>query len=260
MRAAQLRPLRAPVRACGCFATELLCSATQLAFRRGDRPALPRVALDRLPHRAGETLVEALADVMVVGAVEQLHVERDARGLAHRVEPVLDQLGVPFAEAFLGELGLPNQIRPSGDVQGNPRKGLVHRRIGSAITPDPGLFAQRLRNRLTQRDRRILGGVVLVDVEVALDLHRHVDQRVAAELLHHVIKKADASRNVIGAGPVEIDGNGDLRLGGVAVYRAGAPRHWGGSAGHVGAIVRFARMTSMTGTVPAPRVSTVNPA
>jgi hypothetical protein len=42
------------------------------------------------------------------------------------------------------------------------------------------------------RERRILDRVVLVDVKVANGLARDVDQRVARQLLDHMIEEADA--------------------------------------------------------------------
>ena len=52
---------------------------------------------------------------------------------------------------------------------------------------------------------------------VALGAHRDVDQRVARQLLQHVVEEADAGLHVVAAGAVEIDGDGDSRLGGLAV-------------------------------------------
>ena len=46
-----------------------------------------------------------------------------------------------------------------------------------------------------------------------------VDQAVLGKLLEHVIEKADAGRDLGGAGAVEIDPAGDLRLLGVAFDR-----------------------------------------
>jgi hypothetical protein len=54
--------------------------------------------------------------------------------------------------------------------------------------------------------------VVLVDVEVALDVTLYVDQRMAAELFDHVIEEADPGGNVIGAGAIEIDLDGNVGL------------------------------------------------
>ena len=49
-----------------------------------------------------------------------------------------------------------------------------------------------------------------------LAFERDVDQRMAGELLQHVVEEADAGRDVVGAGAVEIDGGRDLGLLGLA--------------------------------------------
>ena len=71
-------------------------------------------------------------------------------------------------------------------------------------------------DRLPERDADVLRRVMQVDVGVALGAHRQVDQRMARELLQHVVEEADACLHVIAAGPVEIDGDGDPRFGGLA--------------------------------------------
>ncbi len=86
----------------------------------------------------------------------------------------------------------------------------------------PCLVAERLGHRLAEHDAGILGGVVLVDMQVALGLQRDVDQRVPRELLDHVVEEADPGRDVIGAGAVEIDGRRDRGLLGAALDRGGA--------------------------------------
>jgi hypothetical protein len=169
-----------------------------------------------------KALVGRLAHVVVVLPVEQLDVQRDPRRLRHRVEPVLDQLGVPFAELLLREAQLPHEVRPPRDVERDAHQRLVHRRIGGAVAADPALVAERLAERLAERDRAVLGGVVLVDVQVALHFQPDVDQRMAAELLDHVVEEADPGRNVVGAGPVEVDLDEDVGLCRLAGDPAGA--------------------------------------
>src|SRR5688572_25637141 len=121
-----------------------MASATELALSRRDGPAFAWIELDRLPHRPRESLVDGLAHVVVVLTVEQLDVQRDPRALCDRVEPVLDQLGIPFAELFLREARLPYEERPPRNVERDTRQSLVHRRIGVAVAADPGLVAERL--------------------------------------------------------------------------------------------------------------------
>ena len=160
--------------------------------------------------------------MVVVAAVDQLAMQRDARRLRDRVEPVLDQLGVPLAELCLREPRLPDEPRTARNIQRHARQRFVHRRIGGAVPRDPALVAQRLIDRLAQSQRAVLGRVVLIDMEIPVDLHRHVDQRMAADLFDHVIEKSDPRRDVVLSRPVEIDLDEDLRFRGIPLYPAGA--------------------------------------
>ena len=66
------------------------------------------------------------------------------------------------------------------------------------------------------RDAGVLDRVVVVDVQVALGLDRHVDQRMARQLVEHMVEEADAGRDVGLAGAVDIDGDRDLGFLGLA--------------------------------------------
>src|SRR5262245_28821004 len=144
--------------------------------------------------------------------------------LGEGLEPLTKQLGVHFADLRAGELDLPHQEGPARYVERDPGQRLVHWQIGRAIAGDARLVAERLGHRLAERDARILGGVVVVDMQVALGLQRDVDQRVARELLDHVIEETDPGLDVIRTRTVEIDGCGDRRLLGLAVDRGLAGR------------------------------------
>ena len=85
------------------------------------------------------------------------------------------------------------------------------------IADDSGLVAERFGDRLANDDAGVLGRVMKVDVQVTLGFEGDVDQRVAGELLQHVVEEADAGGNVIGARAIEIDGRLDLGLLGGAL-------------------------------------------
>ena len=57
---------------------------------------------------------------------------------------------------------------------------------------------------------------MLVDVEVAGDVAGNVDQRMARELLDHVIEEADAGGDIELAGAIEVDRDVDGGLVGLA--------------------------------------------
>ena len=93
---------------------------------------------------------------------------------------------------------------------------LVHGKVERGIARDAAPLAERLGNRLADRNAGVLDRVVVVDVQVALGLDRHVDQRMARQLLQHVVEEADAGRDVEAAGAVDIDGDRDRGLLGLA--------------------------------------------
>ena len=167
---------------------------------------------DRGAERAGQRLEAGLGDVVVVLAVEVLDVEREAAVLGEGLEELAEQLGVEIADLVAAEGDLPDEIGPAGDVDRAAGQRLVHRQVDVAIAGDAGAVAQRLAKRLAERDADILGGVVLVDVEVALRRDADVDQAVARELLQHVVEEADAGRDLGLARAVEGDGDDDVGL------------------------------------------------
>src|SRR6185295_14547076 len=85
-----------------------------------------------------------------------------------------------------------------------------------AVAAQPLFVAHRLRHGLAQRDADVFDRVVAVDVQVALGDDLEVDQPVAGDLVEHVVEEADAGGQLGHARAVEVEGDADLRLGGVA--------------------------------------------
>ncbi|MNT49628.1 hypothetical protein D3C72_1864930 [compost metagenome] len=54
--------------------------------------------------------------------------------------------------------------------------------------------------------------MVIVDVQVAVGLDLHVDQRMSGNLVQHVVEEADTRRNLRGSGSVDVDGYGHGRF------------------------------------------------
>jgi hypothetical protein len=68
---------------------------------------------------------------------------------------------------------------------------------------------------------KILDGVMLIDVEIAVSLDREVERAMAREELEHVIEEADAGRDGIAPSTFDRQLQQDLRLGRLTVdYRA----------------------------------------
>src|SRR6185369_5576756 len=157
--------------------------AAQRSLGRRHAVLLARIDLDRLSQRARQALEAAFDDMMVILSMEIFDVERDPRRSRKGVEPVLEELGIHLAQARGGELRLPYEEGAPGNVERDARQRLVHRRIGAAEAGNALAVAKRLRNRLADRDRAVFGGVMLIDMQIALHRRLQIDQRVARKLL-----------------------------------------------------------------------------
>ena len=81
---------------------------------------------------------------------------------------------------------------PAGEIDHHARQRLVERHVGVAVAADALLVADRLGDRLAERDADVFDRVVAVDVQVALGVDVEVDQAVAGDLVEHVVEEADA--------------------------------------------------------------------
>ena len=96
----------------------------------------------------------------------------------------------------------------------------ISRNVGKMLDKD-----MSFGDRLADGDAGIFGGVVKIDVQVALGAQIYVDQAVARELLQHVIEKADAGFHIVNPGAVEIDLRHDAGFLGQALDAPAPERH-----------------------------------
>ncbi len=91
-----------------------------------------------------------------------------------------------------------------------------------AEPPDPGLVAERLAQRLTERDGGVLDRVVRVDVQIAAGTHGQVEPAVLAKLADHVVEERDPGERRRHARAIEVQIDDDVRLQGLAFDPGGA--------------------------------------
>src|SRR6476620_11510498 len=198
--------------------------ALKLSLGRRHAAALALVDGDRLAERTCERLIAGLGDVVAVLAIERLDMQRDAGMLGEGLEPHAEQFGVHLPDLRTGEIDLPHEVGAPRDVDRDAGERLVHGQIGKAVAGDALLVAKRLRYRLAEHYAAILGGMVLIDMQVAFGLQEDVDHRMPRELLDHVIEEADAGLDRIGAAAVEVDSRGNVGLLGAALDGRGPLR------------------------------------
>ena len=121
------------------------------------------------------------------------------------------------ADLVAREIDLEHQHRPARNVDHDARQRLVHRHVDRGIAGDAGHGAERLLHGLPERDADVLGGVVVIDMEVAIGLHRDVDARMPGQQVEHMVEKADAGRNLGHARAVEVHRDLDVGFLGLAL-------------------------------------------
>ena len=109
----------------------------------------------------------------------------------------------PISARVNGDVEL--EPRAPGEIDDDARQRLVERHVGVAVARDALLVAERLGQRLAERDADVLDGVVRVDVQVALGLDLEVDHAVPRDLVEHVVEERHAGGELGPAGAVEVD-------------------------------------------------------
>ena len=153
--------------------------------------------------------------MMRVVAAQIIDMHGGERVIDEALEELVHEIDVERADQRTREWNVVLEPRPPGKIDDDARQCLVERNICMAETPNAGLVAERLLDRLSERDADVLDRVVRVDVQVALRPNVEVDQTVASHLIEHVIKKRHARRKRSSSGPIEVDLDGDCRLGGL---------------------------------------------
>lgn len=155
--------------------------------------------------------------VVVVLAAEDIDVKRDASRLCERLEDVRDHLGREVANLFPLELQVAAEVGSGRDVEDGARKSLwtdvtqqrasqsalelrpivvslpdpsahlIERREASPVPPDPPPLAESEFERLSDRERAVLGRVVVIDLQVAFALDLQAHAAVLGEGVEHLL-------------------------------------------------------------------------
>ena len=91
-----------------------------------------------------------------------------------------------------------------GKVKADSGQGFIHRHIGMGIAMDTGFIAQGLGKGLTKADADIFHSMMVIDMGIALCLHREVKKTMYCEQGQHMIQKSDAGADIGLTGAVNL--------------------------------------------------------
>ena len=178
------------------------------------------VATDCHFQRTGKGLEDALYLVVLVlpfGTDVEVH----AGGVAQALEEVEKHLGRHFTDLLALELSIPHQPGTAAEVEGHLAQTVVHRQA-VAVALNAALVAKSLQQTFAESQCRVLDGVVLVDLEVALGVNGEVHHAVLAYLLEHVVEESQSGLDVTLTRAVEVHLNIDVGLLRRAPHLSGA--------------------------------------
>lgn len=136
----------------------------------------------------------------------QIHTSLVGQGL----KEVLEKKYIKVAYFLLLIFDPINKIRSPSEVDCHLAQRFVHGQKDMAVTRDALAVTQCLIESLTKNQTHILDRVVIIDVQVAFGFYIQVKQTVFCQQLQHVIKKGYPRANRGLAGPVNVQGQGNL--------------------------------------------------
>ena len=134
---------------------------------------------------------------------------------------MLEHLRWHFAHLLTMELGIPYQPWSASEVQGYLAEAVIHRQTVS-VAFDASLVAQGLQKAFSQGDTRVLDGVMLIDIKVALGVDGEVHHAMLADLFQHMVEEAQTCGYVTLARAVKVHADVDVGLLGGALHLSDA--------------------------------------
>ena len=143
-------------------------------------------------------------------------VQRDQSVIGQPLKELVRQIDIESANHGALEINMKFKPRTPRKVDHNTRQGFIERHIGVAVAAQTFLVAERLGQRLTDRDTDILDRVMRVDMQIALGFDLKINQTMTGNLIKHVIEKGDTRGKLALPGPIKIQTNRDLGFKGIS--------------------------------------------
>ena len=132
---------------------------------------------------------------MRVTAAQAIDVKIELRRLGKGAPEMLSKLDGEISNHVAARGNFVNQKEPPRKIDHRPAQRFVHRHHRFTITIYPRLVAERLDQRLAQRDGDVFNGMMVVYLEVACANDLQIEQTVFGKEVQHVFEKWEADRD-----------------------------------------------------------------
>lgn len=187
----------------------------EAAFGAGDLVVL--IEGDGLAEGQGKGFEGGFDLVVVILTAQNVYVEGHACVDGEGLQPMNEVFTGDIADLFTFEIEMDLGPRPTREVDNSACKGFVEGGVCVSKTTEAALFSEGLFESLAEQYRAIFGGMVIIDVEIALAAEVEIEASVFGERVKHVVKEAESRLDIGESAAVEIEREGDLRFLGVAL-------------------------------------------
>ncbi len=156
----------------------------------------PRVMARRIVQRTRERFERRFGAVVVVIAGQQSDVQRKTAFVSERLQQVRDQLAAQAANHRPAERQVDARPGSPTEIDRDLGQRFVKWNGRVAKATDATSLTQSLVQCLTEAESHVFGGVVLIDVEVALSFDGQVEPRMPSQAIKHVVQEADTCSDV----------------------------------------------------------------
>lgn len=143
--------------------------------------------------------------------------QRDGRRHGKGAVEFLEEIRIHLADTFTHEADIPCQIGAPRNIDHDFAQRLVEGHEGMAETGDAPLVAKGLSKGFAKRNADILDRMMAIDMQIAMAAHFEIESTMLCQSGQHMIEKADPTIEFGLPGAIQIDGNGDIGLTGLAV-------------------------------------------
>lgn len=144
-------------------------------------------------------------------------VQGDGRCHGKGAVEFFEEIRIHLADTFAHETDVPCQIGASGNIDHDFAKRFIEWHKSMAETGDATLVAKGLSKGLAKRNADIFHRMMAIDMQVAMAAHFEIEAAMLGQCRQHVIEKAYPAIELGLAAAIQIDGNGDIGLTGLAV-------------------------------------------
>src|SRR5438552_1619768 len=208
--------------------TSLTARASERAF--GGRHVVESREGDRLTQRERGRLERRFGAVMVVVALQHVHVQRGPARCGERAQHMSDVLAREPANSLPAQAERDVGKRPAGEIHDRPSQPVVERCEGPAEPVYAAPLSQGPIERFSQCQGAILSRVVIVHLQIAFAGQRQVEARVVAQRVEEMVEESDAGLDRRLAGAIEIECHPNRCFARCARHRRGTSAHGSSSS------------------------------